>query len=77
MKNQSITSAQNVILAIDGSEHANAAVQLIQNLPLPQDCKITILTVLIPRNAQYHATLKKLLSHARMQLEIFRTRSRY
>jgi len=54
-----------VILAIDGSDHAMAAVQFIRNLPLPQDCKITILTVLIPRHAQYHATLEGMLEQTK------------
>ena len=58
-RTESVT--QSLILAIDGSEHASAAVQLIRNLPIPKECKITVITVLIPRNAQHHAALKHLL----------------
>lgn len=61
MKNQPISSTNSLILAIDGSEHAATAIQLIRNLPIPQACKITIITVLIPRDAQHHAALKSLL----------------
>jgi len=69
VNNKSIPPSQNVILAIDGSEHANAAVQLIQNLPLPVDCTITLLSILIPRNAQYHSAVEKLLTHTQKQLQ--------
>ena len=59
--NQASTSPNSLILAIDGSDHAAAAIELIHNLPLPGDCKITVLTVLIPRMASHYAPLKKLL----------------
>jgi len=52
---------RNVLMAVDGSEHAMAALQLLKNLPLPKTCKITVLTVLIPRNAQYYAAREVLL----------------
>lgn len=61
MTNPPISSTQYLILAIDGSEHATAAVQLIRNLPIPKTCKISVITVLVPRNAQHHAALKHLL----------------
>jgi nucleotide-binding universal stress UspA family protein len=61
---------RQIILAIDGSEHALAAVNLIQNLPIPKDCKITILSVLIPRNAQYHAALSNILEQTKKNLEL-------
>lgn len=57
---------QSIILAIDGSEHAMAARQLIQNLPLPQGCKISIITVLVPRNAQYYAARELLLEQTQI-----------
>jgi nucleotide-binding universal stress UspA family protein len=59
----------HLILAVDGSEHANAAIQLIQNLPLPSTCKITVLSVLIPRNAQYHAALEHFMEQTKLLLE--------
>ncbi len=61
MTNQPISTTQKLILAIDGSEHAQAAIQLIRNLPIPKTCKISVITVLVPRNAQHHAALKHLL----------------
>jgi len=54
-------TTNNLILAVDGSDHAFAAIKLLQSLPLPKTCKITVLSVLIPRNAQYHATLEHFL----------------
>jgi nucleotide-binding universal stress UspA family protein len=65
MTGQSLSQTHNVILAIDGSKHAMAAVNLIQHLFLPEACKITVLAVLIPRNAQYHASLQNILEHTR------------
>ena len=47
----------NVILAVDGSEHSKAAAKLLRELPLPRDSSITILAVLVPRNASDHARL--------------------
>jgi nucleotide-binding universal stress UspA family protein len=65
MTSQSLSQTHNVILAIDGSEHAMAAVNLLQNLSLPDTCKITVLSVLIPHNAQYFASLENILEHTR------------
>jgi nucleotide-binding universal stress UspA family protein len=62
-------AAQSIVLAIDGSEHAMAARQLIQNLPLPRGCKISIVTVLIPRNAQYYAARELLLEQTRIYFQ--------
>lgn len=59
----------NVLVAVDGSEHAMAAIELLTNLPLPKRCKISVVSVLIPRNAQYHATLTHLLEHISNKLE--------
>jgi len=57
---------RNILLAIDGSEHAMAAIKLVQNLQLPETCKLSILTVLIPRNAQHHAALEHLMEHTKI-----------
>jgi nucleotide-binding universal stress UspA family protein len=70
MSDHRFSPTRRIVLAIDGSEHAMAAVKLVQNLPLVKECKITILTVLIPRNAQYHATLSNLLEQIRIQFEM-------
>ena len=63
------TFTHSLVLAIDGSDHAAAAVELILNLPLPKECQITILTVLIPRMASQYASLKKILSDTQKYLQ--------
>ena len=70
MSNLEINNNYDLILAVDGSEHAIAAVDLVDSLPLPQDCKISIISVLIPRNAQYYATLTQLLEHISEKLKL-------
>ncbi len=60
-----------VALAMDGSEHAMAALRWIESLPLPKSCTIAVLSVLIPRNAQHFARLDKLLEQTRLRLEQF------
>lgn len=59
----------HLLLAVDGSEHASAAVQLISDLPLPKNCQFSIVSVLIPRNAQYHVVLEKVLDKTKEQLQ--------
>jgi nucleotide-binding universal stress UspA family protein len=69
MNNSNIPkTTSNLILAVDGSDHAFAAINLVQNLPLPESCRITVLSVLIPRNAQYHATLEHFLEQTGVRL---------
>jgi len=51
----------NIILAVDGSEHSIAAANLLNDLPLPQESSITILAVLVPRDASNHAGLEQAL----------------
>ena len=63
------TAPRRLLLAVDGSEHAKAATQLVQDLPLPEDCQIHIISVLIPRNAQYHTVLEQVLEHTRILLQ--------
>ena len=52
----------NLILAVDGSEHSAAAARLVRDLPLPRESSITVLAVLMPRNASEHAALEKALA---------------
>lgn len=59
----------NIILAVDGSEHSYAAVKLVRDLPLPVGSSITVLAVLIPRNASDHAGLEHALNEAKDLLE--------
>ena len=55
----------NVILAVDGSEHSTAAARLLRDLPLPQESEITVVAVLVPRNASDHAGLEQALEAAK------------
>lgn len=55
----------NIILAVDGSDHSLAATRFLYDLPLPNESKITILAVLIPRDASGHAALESALEQAK------------
>jgi nucleotide-binding universal stress UspA family protein len=59
----------NIILAVDGSEHAIAATKLVQDLPLPADGSITVLAVLVPRDASSHASLEKAMEETKKMLK--------
>lgn len=52
----------NLILAVDGSEHSAAAAKLVRDLPLPRESSITVLAVLVPRDASNHAGLEQALA---------------
>jgi nucleotide-binding universal stress UspA family protein len=60
---------RHLILAVDGSEHANAAVQFVRDLPLPIECKISVISVLIPRNVQQHKIIEDVLERTRTLLQ--------
>lgn len=62
-------SPRHLLLAVDGSEHARAASRLISDLPLPDNCQISIVSVLIPRNAQYHVVLEEVLEKTKERLQ--------
>ena len=51
----------HIILADDGSEHAQAAVTLLTTLPLPPESLVTALRVFTPLQASEHATLQAAL----------------
>ena len=51
MSTKPILSPVKLLLAVDGSEHSQAAIQLIHDMPLPLDSFISVLAVLIPREA--------------------------
>lgn len=59
----------NIILAVDGSEHSLAATKLLQDLPLPADGSITVLAVLVPRDASNHAGLEQALAETKRMLK--------
>ena len=58
----------NLILAVDGSEHSAAAARLVRDLPLPGESSITVLAVLVPRDASNHAGLEQALADTRQIL---------
>lgn len=55
----------NILLAVDGSEHALAAARLLNDLPLTEDSTITVAAALVPRDAANHATLESALEQTR------------
>ncbi len=58
-----------VLLAVDGSEHARAAVALLRDLPLPAGSAIDTRAVLIPREAGFrYNPLTEALQHASQTL---------
>jgi len=66
-------NTRKLLLAVDGSIHANAAAEFVCQLPLPENCQINIISVLIPRNAQYHVVLEEVLDRTRDKLQKFST----
>ncbi|MEW6094591.1 MAG: universal stress protein [Chloroflexota bacterium] len=52
------TCLRKILLADDGSEHARAAIQLLQKLPLPADTHITVLRVFGSQQASELSTLE-------------------
>lgn len=64
-----------IILADDGSEHAQAAVALLTALPLPPESLVTALRVFTPLQAAEHATLQAALDRTRARFEERGTRA--
>lgn len=60
---------KNILLAVDGSEHAYAASKFVVSLPLSTSCHIHAISVLIPRLAQYLSTLTPVLQQAEKTLQ--------
>ena len=50
-----------ILLADDGSQHAHAAAILVSNLPLPPDCRVTVLRVFGSQQASDLGVLEKAL----------------
>ncbi len=53
----------NILLAYDGSKHAQAATELVRSLPLPHPSSLYLLGVLSPREFSNHAILEASLEH--------------
>jgi nucleotide-binding universal stress UspA family protein len=58
-----------ILLADDGSEHARAAVALLEDLPLPPEAKITALRVFTPTQSSEHAIFQAALDQTQAQLQ--------
>jgi nucleotide-binding universal stress UspA family protein len=59
----------NILLAFDGSQHCLSALDLLRDLPLPVDSKVTVVGVLIPRESSNHAVLEAALDQAEQMLK--------
>ena len=64
--NNKFSSSQplQIQLAVDGSEHAMAATQLINDLSLPRNSRVTILGVVPPSQSLYESKLRAALMQA-------------
>jgi nucleotide-binding universal stress UspA family protein len=64
--NKKFSSSQplQIQLAVDGSEHAMAATQLVNDLPLPRNSRVTILGVVPPGQSLYESKLRAALMQA-------------
>lgn len=59
----------NILVAVDGSEHAMAGVRTIRDMPIPAGSQITVMSVFIPRNASNYAEYEHFvhMGHADLQ----------
>ena len=64
----SLVPSFRIHLAVDGSEHAMAATQLVSDLPLPRHSRITILGVVPPGQSRYESKLRAALMQAEKML---------
>ena len=70
METNSEPLIKNILLAVDGSQHALAACNLLCDLPLPAESTIHVVSVLIPRHAaEQFYILKAILNQTRVMLE--------
>ncbi len=59
---------KKIVLGMDGSEHAFAAIELLNALPLPPGSEIHAISVLIPRQAQFATSFTDILDQTRARL---------
>ena len=59
----------NILLADDGSQHAQSAVELLQNVPLPANSRIFVLRAFGPGQIDYLTGFEKALQRTTAQLE--------
>lgn len=67
--NGDLPAAFRIHLAVDGSEHSLAATQLVRDLPLPANSKVTILGVLTPGRPPDESGLQAAIAQAETILE--------
>src|SRR5690242_11899745 len=60
----SLVPSFQIHLAVDGSDHAIAAAQLVNDLPLPRHSRITILGVVPSGQSRYESKLSTALMQA-------------
>jgi nucleotide-binding universal stress UspA family protein len=69
MDNPQLNQPFNILLATDGSEHAMAATNLVNDLALPPSSSITIFAALIPREASNYSRLDAALKQTKATLQ--------
>jgi nucleotide-binding universal stress UspA family protein len=57
--------ALNILLADDGSQHSQAAIRMLCDLPLPVETKVVAITVFTPLQASDHARFRQSLDTTR------------
>lgn len=58
----------HILIAVDGSEHALAGVQMVKDMPLDPNTIVTLMTVFLPRNASNYKDYELNLSQAKEML---------
>jgi nucleotide-binding universal stress UspA family protein len=58
-----------ILLAFDGSQHCQSAIDLLCDLPLSAESKVHVIGVLIPRDSSNHAVLEAALEQADLMLK--------
>jgi nucleotide-binding universal stress UspA family protein len=70
MQTKPKSTIKNILLAVDGSQHALAACHLLCDLPLPAESTTHVVSVMIPRNAaEQYPILEAILSQTKDMLE--------
>ena len=64
------SSSMKILLAVDGSQHALAAAQMLSDLPCFEQCQLTILMVIIPKLTSFNKFVDDVLAQTRKVMEI-------
>jgi nucleotide-binding universal stress UspA family protein len=57
--------SMNILLAVDGSEHALEATHLLKDLPCIPHCHLTALMVIVPRLTSFNNYIDRVLNHTK------------